>query len=108
MIMVLTCGFTLERVTGIEPALSAWEADVLPSNYTRAAPPEPGLGSPRHRTGTSEPPDPDSQRRFSCLSPRPGAAAAWPATQSTPAPAARPGPPVPGCGESRPGSHLAR
>jgi hypothetical protein len=32
----LTCGFTMERVTGIEPALSAWEADVLPLNYTRA------------------------------------------------------------------------
>jgi hypothetical protein len=27
----------LERVTGIEPALSAWEADVLPLNYTRAS-----------------------------------------------------------------------
>ena len=27
----------LERVTGIEPALSAWEADVLPLNYTREA-----------------------------------------------------------------------
>src|ERR1035438_3476826 len=26
----------VERVTGIEPALSAWEADVLPLNYTRA------------------------------------------------------------------------
>src|SRR5690625_3998388 len=26
---------TLERVTGIEPALSAWEAEVLPLNYTR-------------------------------------------------------------------------
>ena len=26
-----------ERVTGIEPALSAWEAEVLPLNYTRAA-----------------------------------------------------------------------
>jgi hypothetical protein len=36
--MPLTCGFALERVTGIEPALSAWEADVLPLNYTRAAP----------------------------------------------------------------------
>jgi hypothetical protein len=35
-IMTLTCIFTLERVTGIEPALSAWEADVLPLNYTRA------------------------------------------------------------------------
>ena len=26
----------MERVTGIEPALSAWEAEVLPLNYTRA------------------------------------------------------------------------
>jgi hypothetical protein len=25
----------LERVMGIEPTLSAWEADVLPLNYTR-------------------------------------------------------------------------
>ena len=25
--MPLTCGFTSERVTGIEPALSAWELD---------------------------------------------------------------------------------
>src|SRR5699024_5132767 len=29
-----------ERVTGIEPALSAWEAEVLPLNYTRV--PAPG------------------------------------------------------------------
>ncbi len=28
-------GLWVERVTGIEPALSAWEADVLPLNYTR-------------------------------------------------------------------------
>ena len=27
--------FFLERVTGIEPVYSAWEADVLPLNYTR-------------------------------------------------------------------------
>src|SRR5579859_2019622 len=51
----LTWAFVVERVTGIEPALSAWEADVLPLNYTRAAR---GLnqdpGSPRHRTGASE------------------------------------------------------
>ncbi len=26
----------LERMTGIEPALSAWEADVLPLNYIRS------------------------------------------------------------------------
>ena len=31
-------GKTPERVTGIEPALSAWEADVLPLNYTRESP----------------------------------------------------------------------
>lgn len=30
----------LERVTGIEPAFSAWEADVLPLNYTRRLPRE--------------------------------------------------------------------
>ena len=30
----------LERVTRIELALSAWEADVLPLNYTRERPPE--------------------------------------------------------------------
>ena len=28
--------YRFERVTGIEPALSAWEADVLPLNYTRS------------------------------------------------------------------------
>jgi hypothetical protein len=26
---------TRERMTGIEPAFSAWEADVLPLNYIR-------------------------------------------------------------------------
>jgi hypothetical protein len=26
---------TMERMTGIEPALSAWEAEVLPLNYIR-------------------------------------------------------------------------
>jgi hypothetical protein len=30
-----TWGFHMERVTRIELALSAWEADVLPLNYTR-------------------------------------------------------------------------
>ena len=28
----------VERATGIEPAFSAWEADVLPLNYARSAP----------------------------------------------------------------------
>ena len=27
----------VERATGIEPAFSAWEADVLPLNYARVA-----------------------------------------------------------------------
>ena len=27
--------YNLERVTGIEPASSAWKAEVLPMNYTR-------------------------------------------------------------------------
>ena len=34
----LAARLLLERVTGIEPALSAWEADVLPLNYTRDDP----------------------------------------------------------------------
>jgi hypothetical protein len=29
--------FALERVKGIEPSYAAWEAAVLPLNYTRAA-----------------------------------------------------------------------
>src|SRR5450755_3967774 len=33
--MPLTWANTVERVTGIEPALSAWEADVLPLDHTR-------------------------------------------------------------------------
>ena len=32
---LLRPGPSLERMTGIEPALSAWEADVLPLNYIR-------------------------------------------------------------------------
>ena len=32
------CISKLERVMGIEPTFSAWEADVLPLNYTRHAP----------------------------------------------------------------------
>ena len=29
------CRSFLERATGIEPASSAWEADILPMNYAR-------------------------------------------------------------------------
>ena len=36
-----------ERVTGIEPAFSAWEADVLPLNYTREGRREPSAADPR-------------------------------------------------------------
>src|ERR1700722_15767106 len=44
-------------MTGIEPALSAWEADVLPLNYIRrsrtaCAWRAPTLSLPTHRTGT--------------------------------------------------------
>jgi hypothetical protein len=31
----VSCDFERERATGIEPAFSAWEADVLPLNYAR-------------------------------------------------------------------------
>ncbi len=37
--MSLAWAFVVERVTGIEPALSAWEAEVLPLNYTRVGRP---------------------------------------------------------------------
>jgi hypothetical protein len=33
----LSWAFVVERMTGIEPAFSAWEADVLPLNYIRTA-----------------------------------------------------------------------
>ena len=39
----------LERVTGIEPALSAWEADVLPLNYTRVRSTLYRIGRREHR-----------------------------------------------------------
>jgi hypothetical protein len=35
----LPCLNGLERVKGIEPSYAAWEAAVLPLNYTRAAAP---------------------------------------------------------------------
>src|SRR5699024_9631151 len=43
-------GRRMERVTGIEPALSAWEADVLPLNYTRAAAHVRTAAGPAYRT----------------------------------------------------------
>ena len=33
----------MERVKGIEPSFSAWEADVLPLNYTRIFAQYPGI-----------------------------------------------------------------
>ena len=33
----LNCGKSVEPMTGIEPAYSAWEADVLPLNYIGVA-----------------------------------------------------------------------
>ena len=32
---LFSVSFSLERVRGIEPPCSAWEADILPLNYTR-------------------------------------------------------------------------
>src|SRR3712207_4509333 len=43
----------LERVTRIELALSAWEADVLPLNYTRGVRPELTGAPPRRGAGAS-------------------------------------------------------
>jgi hypothetical protein len=45
--MLLEQEFYLERMTGIEPALSAWEAEVLPLNYIRASSRKSAL-EPRH------------------------------------------------------------
>jgi hypothetical protein len=36
----------LERVRGIEPPYSAWEADVLPLNYTRVRQENNGISAP--------------------------------------------------------------
>ena len=57
----MTWGFILERVTRIELALSAWEADVLPLNYTRV----------RRR------PEPVSERIVTLPHPRPPALKPW-------------------------------
>ena len=52
----LTWAFMLERVTGIEPAFSAWEADVLPLNYTRrSAHPTARRPGRLHRTAVANP-----------------------------------------------------
>ena len=40
-----------ERATGIEPAFSAWEADVLPLNYAREDAPNVHAGKTRFRNG---------------------------------------------------------
>ena len=39
----------MERVMGIEPTLSAWEAEVLPLNYTRAESILRSFGQPHNR-----------------------------------------------------------
>ena len=41
----------MERVMGIEPTLSAWEAEVLPLNYTRVANMAKGITDLRRRIG---------------------------------------------------------
>lgn len=53
-----TWGFSVERVTRIELALSAWEADVLPLNYTRVSHRRPrsgGVGAVAHCTSSQAP-----------------------------------------------------
>lgn len=57
----MTWAFVMERVTRIELALSAWEADVLPLNYTRE----------RRRS------EPVSERTVTLPHPRPPALKPW-------------------------------
>jgi hypothetical protein len=52
---MLAWGFIMERVTRIELALSAWEADVLPLNYTRERRRGAGVGTRRHFTSCRAP-----------------------------------------------------
>ena len=82
----------LERVTGIEPALSAWEAEVLPLNYTRAARnPSETLGT-RAAAQRTRSMDIGQTRRTGV--PVTSAAAAGP--RPSPAPRPAPGAPPPG------------
>jgi hypothetical protein len=46
----------LERMTGIEPAFSAWEADVLPLNYIRNGPQTSAVNVEARSTSTVRPP----------------------------------------------------
>jgi hypothetical protein len=59
--------FTVERVTRIELALSAWEADVLPLNYTRGAPGR--AKEPRTSVVTTSYRNPPATMRRAALSP---------------------------------------
>jgi hypothetical protein len=52
---------SVERVTGIEPALSAWEADVLPLNYTRGWRSDAQNRPPTGSHSTEAAPDPPTQ-----------------------------------------------
>src|SRR6266581_9176606 len=51
----LTWRYMVERVTRIELALSAWEADVLPLNYTRGRPAVPVVHAPEGPARRREP-----------------------------------------------------
>ena len=51
----LTCGVVRERATGIEPAFSAWEADVLPLNYARENPANLHAGQTRTASARASP-----------------------------------------------------
>src|SRR5699024_894835 len=91
----VTWGFHLERVTGIEPALSAWEAEVLPLNYTRVR----VRGACALEAGTSGTPRRPGERRPAyLLSPGranrrgPGRATAMPRAEPTATHEPRPAP----------------
>ncbi len=65
-----TPAIRLERVAGIEPASSAWKAEVLPLNYTRKPPAREAetLDWPPPRAGHSEAPfDGRAGRRIRCI-----------------------------------------
>jgi hypothetical protein len=53
----LAWAFVMERMTGIEPAFSAWEADVLPLNYIRALQYDLNMVTARHHLLLSPSPE---------------------------------------------------
>src|ERR1700761_6369715 len=74
----------LERAKGIEPSYAAWEAAVLPLNYTRARRPiasEPNRSQPLVETGLGLSFRPSDVRRSN--RPREGFVVLWPAAPNS-------------------------